>query len=75
MAIMVLLFAAIYSRSISKEGFYYKDAILVPQQDNGTTIYSGKLKGKQAVFTVSEDKTVTFQHGDELYGTYAVKES
>ncbi len=74
MAFMVVLFGVIYSKTISREGFLYNDVILVPKQDNGDTIYSGKLKGEQAVFTVDADKTVVFQHGDTVYGPYTAKE-
>ena len=74
MAFMVVLFGVIYSKTISREGFLYNDVILVPKQDNDTTIYSGKLKGEQAVFTVDADKTVVFQHGDTIYGPYTANE-
>ena len=68
MLIMVLVFTVIYPTITAKEGFYYKDAILLPAQENGNTVYSGQIKGKQAVFTVTADKTVTFQYADVLYG-------
>ena len=74
MIAMALVFAAVYSMTISRIGFAYKDAILVPSQENGSTVYSGKIKGQQARFTVSEDKTVVFQHGDKTYGPYTAKE-
>ena len=70
MIVMALVFAVIYPKTISRVGFAYKDAILVPTEENGNTVYSGKLMGEQAVFTVSEDKIVVFQHGDKIYGTY-----
>lgn len=74
MLTMALVFAVVYSVTISRVGFAYQDAILVPSQENGGTVYSGKLKGQQARFTVSEDKTVVFQHGDKTYGPYTAKE-
>lgn len=43
MAAMMLLFSIIYPITISKVGFRYKDAILVPTQENGKTIYTGKI--------------------------------
>lgn len=73
-AAMVLVFSLAYSATISREGFAYKDAILVPSQENGNTVYSGKIKGKQACFTVYADKTVEFRHGDKTYGPYTAKE-
>lgn len=74
MVVMALAFAVLYPMTISKVGYEYMDAILVPSQENGSTVYSGKLEGKQASFTVTEDKTVLFRHGDKTYGPYAAKE-
>lgn len=74
MIIMSLVFAVIYPMTISRVGFAYKDSILVPTIESGNTVYSGKLVGEQAVFTVSEDKTVVFQYGDKIYGPYTAIE-
>ena len=74
MLVMVLVFAVTYPVIISRVGFEYKDKIFVPSQENGSTVYSAKLYGQQARFTVSADKTVVFQHGDTTYGPYTVKE-
>lgn len=74
MIVMAIIFLAVYSMTISRVGFEYKDTILVPSRENGSTVYSGKIKGQQARFTVSEDKTVVFRHGDKTYGPYTAKE-
>lgn len=74
MIAMTLIFAVIYPMTIRRVGFEYNDAILIPSRENGTTVYSGKIKGQPAHFTVSEDKTVTFQYGDQTYGPYTAKE-
>lgn len=74
LAAMVLVFTAVYSVAIAREGFAYRDAILVPVQENGNMVYSGKINGTQARFTVYADKTVEFQYGDEAYGPYTAKE-
>ena len=74
MITMTLVFAVIYPMTISQVGFEYKDTILVPSQENGSTVYSGKIQGQQAHFMVSEDKTIVFQYGDKTYGPYTVKE-
>ncbi len=60
--------------TISRVGFEYKDTILVRNQEDGSTVYSGKIKGQQACFTVSEDKTVVFRYGDKTFGPYTAKE-
>lgn len=76
MAIMILSFAVVYyiPTATSKEGFAYEGTILVPSQENGSTVYSGEIHGQKACFTVSEDKTVVFQYGDKTYGPYTSKE-
>ena len=72
MAAMTLVFAAVYAITIARVGFAYRGAILVPSQENGSTVYSGKVKGLQARFIVSEDRSVVFQYGDQTYGPYTV---
>lgn len=74
MTAMALFFAVMYSMTIQRVGFEYRDTILVPRQENGSTVYSGKIKGQSAQFTVSEDKTVIFRYGDQTYGPYTVRE-
>lgn len=74
MTVMTLIFAVVYPMTISRVGYRYNDAILVPTQENGKTIYTGKIQGRQAQFIVSEDKSIAFQYGDKSYGTYTMKE-
>lgn len=74
MIVMILAFAVLYSVTVSRVGFEYKNSILIPNQENGNTIYSGKVQGRQASFTVYADKTVEFQYGDKIYGPYTAKE-
>lgn len=74
MIAMALFFAAMYPVTIGRVGFEYKNAILVPRQENDSTVYSGKIRGQQAQFTVSEDGTVVFRYGDKTYGPYTAKE-
>lgn len=73
MAAMVLVFTVVYPVTIVRGGFAYGNAILVPVQGNGNTVYSGKIQGTQASFTVYTDKTVEFQYGDKIYGPYTAK--
>lgn len=72
--VISFIFTILYSIATTKTGFEYKNTILTPSQENGNTIYSGEIQGKQAIFIVSEDKTVEFQYGDKVYGPYTVKE-
>lgn len=62
MVIMVLVFTILYPVTISREGFAYKNAILVPNHEDGRTVYSGKIQGRQAGFTVLAYKTVYVQY-------------
>lgn len=74
MVAMIIVFTMLYPITIARVGFAYKDAILVPNYENNSTVYSGKIQGKQANFTVYEDKTVLFQYDDKTYGPYTAKE-
>ena len=71
---LALVFAVIYRMSIARVGFLYQDKIFAPSEENGATVYSGKISGKPAQFTVSEDKSVSFQCGGKTYGPYTVTE-
>lgn len=73
MIVVALIFTVLYPLTISRVGFAYKTAILVPSRESGGTVYSGKLNWQLARFTVSEDKTVLFQYGDKTYGPYTAK--
>ena len=73
MVIMTLIFIPIYAMTIGRVGYEYHNAILVPEKTDDATVYTGKIKGKQASFTVSSDRQVRFQYGDKLYGPYVVK--
>lgn len=74
MIVMVLVFTAAYFVITSRKGFAYGDAILIPREENGSTVYSGKIRGNRASFTVSGGKTVEFQYGDKIYGPYIYQE-
>ena len=74
MAVMILAFTVIYPIVTARSGFLYEDTILVPAEEDGGTVYSGKIYGTAASFTVSADKTVIFQYGNTVYGPYNVKE-
>ena len=68
MVIMALIFAVIYPKTLARVGYRYHDAILVPKQEGGNTVYSGKIDGGQAQFIVSENKSVVLQYRDKTYG-------
>ena len=74
LVLMVLVFAVLYAVTVSRVGYEYMDEILVPAEENGTTVYSGEIKGTPAAFTVTSGKAVTFQYGDKTYGPYTARE-
>ncbi len=74
-ALLILVFTVVYFLTTSRAGYQYEGAIFTPSRENGGTVYSGKLQGQQARFTVSEDKTVTFECGDKTYGPYTAREA
>ena len=86
LAAMVVVFCVLYPLTMKKEGFYYVDGILTPSETAAGTVYSGKIRGNEAEFTVSADKTssgstassidktVVFRCGEKTYGPYTVKE-
>lgn len=74
MSIMVVVFTFIYFNATSKFGFDYMNTFLVVSYENGNTIYSARIEGKDSSFVVSDDNTVVFHHGDISYGPYTVKE-
>ena len=70
---MVLAFTVIYPITTSREGFLYEDTFLGISEENGNTVYAGKSHGDLIRFTVTPDKAVTLQHGDQVYGPYTAK--
>lgn len=74
LVVIMLVFTAVYPAVISRVGFAYRDAILIPSEEHGDTIYSGKIRTVEARFTVFADQSVTFQYGDTVYGPYTAIE-
>lgn len=74
LAAMIVVFCGIYSYVTSQIGYIYKDTLLKPSQQDGNTVYSGKIDVKEAEFTVTADKEITFRLGSKTYGPYTVKE-
>lgn len=73
LAAMILIFSILYPIIISRVGFAYRDAILLPGTEQDAVIYTGTIHGTPARFTVSADRTVLFQYGDRTYGPYTVR--
>lgn len=71
---MAILFAVIYANVIGRVGYLYQDKILVPETVDGTTTYTGRVRSRTAVFTVTADKVVTYRWDNLIYGPYTVVE-
>lgn len=74
LAAMIAVFGVIYAKASSKVGFLYHDVILPCSEVGGNTVYAGTIEGQECHFTVTADKTVTFQWGEKIYGPYTGRE-
>ena len=69
LALMAPVFLVIYGQVSGREGYRYYDRIFVPEIQGNTTVYTGKLDGQEAAFTVAEN-AVTFRWCETEYGPY-----
>lgn len=68
---LIVLFIILYSTVGRQQVINYRNTTLHCRTDGSVTTYSGKLDGKAAMFTVSEN-TVLYQIGDTAYGPYTI---
>ena len=73
MAVMIPVFLVLYAITTNRVGYAWHDTILAKTEENGDTVYTGRLEGNIVCFTMTADKTVTLQYGDETYGPYTVR--
>ena len=73
LALMAVVFLVVYCVTSARVGYRYLDSILVPETQGDTTVYTGRTRGQDAVFTVLGN-SVTFRLDDTEYGPYTVKE-
>lgn len=74
LAVMLAAFTIAYFVVSSRVGYAYKGAILVPHEENGSVIYTGRVHGESVSITVTADKMVTFQYEEKVYGPYIARE-
>ena len=74
MGVMILGFAAAYAAFAVRDGFEYRNQLLIPKQEEGRTVYSGKLNGEQIRFWVYGEGRIEFQYGDERR-IYTIREA
>ena len=70
---LIVLFSVLYPVTISRKGILYRDAILVPKEEGGETVYSGKMGKRKVSFTVRGGDTVECRIGDKTYGPYVAR--
>ncbi len=79
-ALMVIVFSILYSVILRRTGFLFRGSILIPGEQDGLAVYSGRVRGVPSSFAVSpgaegsKEYTVTFVFGGETCGPYHVKE-
>ncbi len=70
---ITVLFLVIYCITGSKRGFKYRRSFFTLAQEDGRSVYSGKIYGKPSSFTFDGDQTLVFRYGDTVYGPYTLK--
>ena len=71
--VIAAVFSALYFFIGRRYGVEYQDALYFLNSERGATVYSAKVDGQSASFTV-EGNTVTYHWGDTVYGPYTVRE-
>lgn len=71
--VMVAVFSVLYFFIGRQYGVEYQDALFFPVTEGDTTVYSAKVDGQPAFFTV-EGGTVTYRWGNTVYGPYTIRE-
>lgn len=74
MVVLPVVFAIVYIIETSKMGYEYMNSLLIKSEQDGNTVYSGKLGNKNASFTVSGGNTLVYKYGDTTYGPYVLRE-
>ena len=71
--VIVAVFSLLYFFIGRQYGVEYQDALYFPATEGNTMVYSAKVDGQSASFTV-QGNTVTYHWGDTVYGPYTVRE-
>lgn len=71
--VIVAIFSVLYLFIGRQYGVEYQDTLYFPVTEGDSTVYSAKVGGQPASFTVQGD-TVTYRWGDTVYGPYTVRE-
>lgn len=69
---MTLVFALLTAVVTGRRGILYRDTVLVSRIEDGATLYSGRVDGEKALFTVGADGTITYRWGELTFGPYTL---
>lgn len=70
--VMVVVFAVLYIISYNRVGVLYKDKFFVKSEENGNTVFSGRIDLKEAVLTVRPDGTLYYRYDGKEYAPYRI---
>lgn len=70
--VIVAVFSVLYFFIGRQYGVEYQDTLYFPGSEGDTTVYSAKVDGQPASFTIEKD-TVTYRWGDTVYGPYTIR--
>lgn len=70
--VIVVVFSILYFFIGRQYGVEYQDALYFPATEGDTTVYSAKVDGQPASFTI-QGSTVTYNWGDTVYGPYTIR--
>ena len=70
--VIVAVFSVLYFFIGRQYGVEYQDALYFPATEGDTTVYSAKVDGQPASFTI-QGSTVTYDWGDTVYGPYTIR--
>lgn len=72
LVMIVVVFSVLYFFIGRQYGVKYQDALYFLSSEGDTTVYSAKVDGQPASFTVEKD-TVTYFWGNTVYGPYSIR--
>ena len=76
--LLLVVFTVAYSVISARVGYAYKGAILIPQEEDGGVVYTGRVNGENLQISSTWDypvtvQTVTFRYEQQTYGPYTLK--
>lgn len=74
LAVMVVVFSVLYLIISRQSGVKHQDNLYFPAPQGDSMVYTAKVDGQTASFTVENDGTVTYRWGDTVYGPYTVRQ-